>query len=343
MREPFVVCRFIGALKTPNKLGNYTVMFDTTKTTTLSYSAFVKFSHCLKLSLSIFFFFLLSPPPAFSSDAAVLADMTIKPMAEAVQGIKSVLGNRAALFDSAEVSNEQDLLKKAGRGEYKVIITVGSEALKHVSAAASEQTRIVFTLAANPYVVPISSKTTGIRLFPSFYKSLKTLVKIKPGTKNIGVVYNPDASLDMIKELKGAALDLGLNIRDVPAVSPSDAIGKIQWIEREIDAFFLLPDASIYTPPVIDYILLSCFRNKTALVGFAAKHIKKGALMAWTFDAVQIGRQTGEIALSILSGKQVLPLYEPDNAHLEINLYTTELLGLSIPFDIMNSARGYRP
>lgn len=270
--------------------------------------------------------------PAHSSDVAVLADMSIKPVAEVVKAIQETID--ADVFD---------VHKEKINGNYKVVAALGSEQLKEAKEFADNKTHIIYSFVANPFDIGPVPNSTGVPLFAPFEKSLSTLIVISPSVRRIGVVYNPASSAHMLQELNYAALRLGLKLNIQSAEKPYDAIKKIQNIERDIDAFILIPDAALYTQQVVDYILLSGFRNRFPVIGFAGRHIRRGALMAWTFDTTSLGRQISRLVKDVLDGKKTPFLEPPDNITLEINLNTMEFLNIVPPNDILNSARGYRP
>ncbi|MBI5682158.1 MAG: hypothetical protein HZC45_03170 [Deltaproteobacteria bacterium] len=297
-----------------------------------SFRTFARASSVFLFLITVSIIFLFLNNPACSADVAVLADMSIKPMAEAVTGIEEVTG--VDVFD---------LKKERIERKYKVIVALGTEALKDVKGLADRDTYIVYSFVANPFDIGPVPNSTGVTLFAQFEKSLKTMTAINPSVKRLGVVYNPASSTYMLQELKYSALKLGLQLNVQSAQTPSDAIKKIQGIEKNIDAFMLIPDATLYTSQVVDYILLSGFRNRVPVIGFTGWHIKKGALMSYTFDTTYLGRQIGRLVADVLVGKKTSFLYPPDYLTLEINLNTMEFLNIVPPKDIMDSARGYRP
>ena len=75
-------------------------------------------------------------------------------------------------------------------------------------------------------------------------------------------------------------------------------------------------------------------------MAFSAHYVKAGALLALECDYYDVGRQTGEIADSILKGTDpgTIPITFPRKKNLVINKRTAKTIGVNIPRDVLKKA-----
>ena len=66
----------------------------------------------------------------------------------------------------------------------------------------------------------------------------------------------------------------------------------------------MLPDLTVVTPESLEFLLLFSFENNIPIFTFSEKYVELGAFMSIDIDAVDIGRQAGEMALEILAGQE---------------------------------------
>jgi putative ABC transport system substrate-binding protein len=87
-------------------------------------------------------------------------------------------------------------------------------------------------------------------------------------------------------------------------------------------------------------MLLFSSRQSVPLLELSDRQADKGALLVFTFIAEDIGRQAGELALAVLSGRPPadLPYTIARKFSLIVNLKIAHKLNLIIPQDILDRA-----
>ena len=107
------------------------------------------------------------------------------------------------------------------------------------------------------------------------------------------------------------------------------------------DALWIVPDETILSQAVVQQMLLYSYRRRVPLLGMSDRHAQMGALFSLSFASGEdIGRQAGELAQAILTGRAVsdVPYTSARKLFLTVNLKTAQKLGLEVPQAIMTRA-----
>jgi putative ABC transport system substrate-binding protein len=102
----------------------------------------------------------------------------------------------------------------------------------------------------------------------------------------------------------------------------------------------LLQDQTVVTEDALGFIVKTTLESKVPLFGFSPTLVQQGALGALVVNARDIGLQAGGLAKAILQGRSStrLPLQEPVNPGLAINLHSADYFGLSPSKDVLSLA-----
>ena len=168
-------------------------------------------------------------------------------------------------------------------------------------------------------------------------KWLELLQEIVPHLSTVAVITNPDSPLarDLGKELETTAPRRGLKLMMIE-VRDSEALNRaFEQARRKAQAVLLLP-----------HPILSAQRGR--VTALAAKHrlpamyylrdyVEAGGLMAYSPDMVVLSRGAADYVDKILRGANPadLPIEQPTQWSLAINLTAARILGLKIPESIL--------
>jgi putative tryptophan/tyrosine transport system substrate-binding protein len=232
-----------------------------------------------------------------------------------------------------------------------VIVVVASTPATLAAKAATSTIPIVFNMGNDPVEAGIVSSfnrpggnITGVSNLTGLLaaKRLELLHELMPSAATIAVLANPSnpalTEYEMA-ELKKAAGPLGLKLDILNART----VGEID------SAFATLPQARV------DALLISSeffFTTRSEqLVALAARYAvptsysdvdaaKAGGLMSYRYVLSEIYRQMGIYAGRILKGEKPadLPVQQPTQFELVINLKTAKALGLSVPPSLLTRA-----
>ena len=233
----------------------------------------------------------------------------------------------------------------------KVDVIVTESNVAALAAKQATQTiPIVMAIAGDPVKAGVvgslarpGGNVTGLSLMaPELSgKRLELLQRAVPKIALVAVIWNPTnpAAADFLRETEVAARSLGVKLHVIEARSPGD-----------LDAAFRAvagarPSALITLP---DGMLLA---NRTRIIEFAAKSrlpaifsdrefAQDGGLMAYGPSLTSNFRRAAAFVDKILKGAKPgdLPIEQPTQFELVINLKTAKVLALAIPQSLVQRA-----
>jgi len=254
----------------------------------------------------------------------------------------------AATYDlNGNVEDAGKTIAKARAFKPDVILTVGSRATSIVAEKVKD-IPIVFSMVLYPVAsefVPSmqnpGGNLTGAAMDVPIERQLKTLSRVVPKLRRVGVLYSPEETLRVIEEATMVAKSMGLELmaeqvhseKDVP-----DALGRLD--KQKMDALWSVADGKVFTRPSTRYIIKYVVRRGIPFMGPHNGFVKAGALVALTADYRDCGRQAGEIVVRILGGAKPknIPVATPRTVDMGLNLQVASHIRLKIPQDIIDEA-----
>ncbi|MDX8400088.1 MAG: ABC transporter substrate binding protein, partial [Gallionellaceae bacterium] len=165
---------------------------------------------------------------------------------------------------------------------------------------------------------------------------------IMPKMNTIGMIYDPTRSQAMIQKAQLAARKLGLKLVTKSVPSQKAVPEAVRQLLGKIDALMIIPDRTVVTPESFKYFLLTTLENKIPFLSPSEIFVERGALASLTPDFTDIGKQSCELAKSLISGKlnpSKIGALPPKKVDLFINSKTANIIKLSIPAAILKSAK----
>jgi putative ABC transport system substrate-binding protein len=236
------------------------------------------------------------------------------------------------------------------RRHVAILATVGHEPA-FAAKAASNSIPILFIAGADPVKLGLVSSLarpggnlTGVNIITTELtaKRLELLRVLMPRAVRVGLLVNPTNVVNTetaVTDAKEAARSLGLKIRVLNAVTPS-----------EIDAAFSTIVSERLDALLIDLIPFFSGR-RTQLINLSAQNAvptfygwrefpKNGGLMSYGTSLADAYHQEGIYAGRILNGEKTadLPVVQPTKYELVINLKTAKALNLQIPDRLLTVA-----
>jgi putative ABC transport system substrate-binding protein len=168
-------------------------------------------------------------------------------------------------------------------------------------------------------------------------KWLELLQETVPRLSTIAVVANPDNPLarELARKLEAIAPTRGLKLQLFEVRAPGVLAGVFERAGRKAQAVLVLPD------PIIT-------ASREQITALAAKHrlpgmysvrdfVDVGGLMAYSTDTVVMFRRAADYVDKILKGAKPgdLPIEQPTQYELVINLKTAKALSITIPESIL--------
>ena len=230
------------------------------------------------------------------------------------------------------------------------VIVVDSTVAARSAKQATSTIPIVMALVADPIgsglvdnLARPGANITGVsQMIPDLTaKQLQLLKEAIPSLKRVAAIWNPDTPFHTkaVEELKNAGRSLSLELTFVPARTPEDIGPAFAAAARaRAQALYVVPDpqSQVRRKTVVAMAL----KAKLPTI-YASKHaVDEGALMSYGANLQDLFRKSAGYVDKIFRGAKPgnLPIEQPTQFELVVNLKTAKALGLSIPRSILQRA-----
>ena len=217
-----------------------------------------------------------------------------------------------------------------------------------LAIASAEQDRpILFSAVTDPVrdgLVPsweeAGSNITGTSDLSPGAAPVHLVAEAMPGVKTIGVLYSSSESnsLAQVEAFQEEAAELGITIKPQAVTSAAEISVGLETL-ADVDAILVPTDNTVVA-------------SVASVIGFGQEHqipvfsvdpsnVAMGTVAARGLSYHDLGRRTGEMAVSILTGQLTLaqcPPEAPPAAELSVNLEAAASFGLTLPDDFVARA-----
>ncbi len=293
--------------------------------------------------------------PAFShSPVTVVAVLSrdVAPYREALRGFEEVLKGSGRAYRVSEIAmdttrlDEDGLVAKLRDRHPDLILTVGSTATR-VIVERVHDIPVVFSL-----VLPSSGNgtleglmqsrenVTGASMEIPYETQFAKLKEVLPFAKRLGVLYDPQVTGPIVDSAAQTARGMGLELVSIPVSTASEVIAGAETLAGQVDVIWSVADSTVFSPQGLRQMLLVTLRKRVPFVGLSPSFVKAGALLAFSVDYEDVGRQSGESAMRILSGEEPakIPMTVPRSVSLSVNMNTAKQIQVRIQDDIKDKA-----
>ena len=184
---------------------------------------------------------------------------------------------------------------------------------------------------------------TGIAILSSelAQRRLQMLAEIAPAATRIARLFNPDNPVDTRAPMRAddTARKLGREIVHLPVRNESELSATFDRVARERAEALIVSEDSIISPLAARISELALQRKLPSMWGNAVGPAV-GGLVSYGWDARQTARNAAMMAVKIFKGTKPadIPIEQPTNFQLTVNLKTAKALGITIPTTIMVQA-----
>lgn len=292
-----------------------------------------------KVFISLLLVMSCGLPAAEAQDVIAVRSYNVRQYDEALTGFK-----RACDCNVRELALSEDngphLLSEVNRIKPSLVFAIGAEALSLVSETNMP---VVYAMVLRrPRAVSQKENISGINMEIPIELQLEEFQAALPNVRRIGLVYDSrKTSAGMVKSAALAAKTKGITLVTREVSSPQKVLTAINTMRDEIDVFWMLPDSTVVTPETVEFILLNSIEKGLPVITFSPKYVEMGALLSFSMDAFDVGRQAGMLARGILNGEDAasLPAAQAGRLILSINLKAAKHLGVVFNDNIVKRAR----
>jgi putative ABC transport system substrate-binding protein len=293
--------------------------------------------------------------PAFSDaplTIVVVLSRDITPYRQALKGFEQVMKESGRGYKLHELVSEGSTADAAGLvGKVRaqrpdLILTIGSLATTTISDGIRD-IPIVFSLvlpsSGNGALQGLSGargNMTGASMEIPLKTQFAKMREVLPEATHIGVLYNPAVTGPLIDIAAETAKEMGLDLVAISVESEKDVLSSIDSLGDKVDVLWSVADSTVFSPKGLEHILLTTLRSRIPFVGLSPAFVKAGALLALSVDYQDVGRQSGEQSLRILSGEDPshVPIAVPRNISLSVNMNTAMQIQVQIQEKVRRQA-----
>lgn len=242
---------------------------------------------------------------------------------------------------SYNLEDTENISKKMVHDGYDLIIPISTPAtIATYNSATYSQTPIVFSAVSDPIgagvlnsLVTPDSYITGTAVTFDASEQLNLIQTLHPNIKSIGVVYclfEPN-SISQLDALRKEATKRGIEIVSAGVASVDDITEATYSIITRVEVLTNLNDNNI-TNNLSEILEISNLAN-IPVYGVSQSQIDMGCIAGQTVDYTLVGQKTAEIAINILSNKDIskVPVYEFESTIISFNEEIMEIFELQIP------------
>jgi ABC-type uncharacterized transport system substrate-binding protein len=223
-----------------------------------------------------------------------------------------------------------------------------------VTAALHRETRsipIVFVIVSDPvgsgFVETLARPGTNITGFINIDASVaekwpELLKTIAPKVAQISAMFNPDTApfaAFYLQPMESVASSLGIEIKQAPVRSDTEIENVIEVLGQKSNAgLIIMTDSFMFVHRKT--INASTMRYKVPAIHYASDLVTEGGLISYGVETIDLFRRAAPYVDRILRGANPadLPVQQPTQFELAINLSTAKALGLTVPFSLLARA-----
>ena len=283
--------------------------------------------------------------PSSPAKVVVIMSADVKAYRDALQGFKSSVRHQIVkvFHMNGDFGRGRKFLTEIeAKIKPDLIFVVGIWALQ-VVARQTVNIPSVYAMVLNPLNV-VGAKAqniTGASMNVPVDLTIRLFKQLGPKIERVGVIFDPAKTVYLVNQAESVAQEQGIQLIAKQVRSPKQAIQALGSLAGKIDALWILPDATVLAPEVVQYMLLFSYRKKIPLLGISERQAQKGAVLSLSFaSSNDIGKQAGELSNSILGGKTPaeIPYTTARQVKLTVNLKAARKLEMEIPKSILKIA-----
>ena len=214
-------------------------------------------------------------------------------------------------------------------------------------ASATKEIPILITAVTDPVAAKLvesmekpGTNVTGTTDMNPIKKQFELLQSLMPNAKKVGVIYNAgevnsQVQVDIAKEV---AADLNLEIFEAAVTSSADVLQAAQSLIGKVDVIYVPTDNVVVS--AAQSVVQVADENKIPIIAGESSVVEAGGLATIGINYAKLGEQTGDMAIEIINGAkpQDMAIQSQNEVDIIVNKKNADLMGVTIPDDIMNKA-----
>ena len=280
------------------------------------------------------------------------ADYYFGPFTQGMRELGSVEGKNLVIeWRSAEGKSERlpELAAELARLKVDVLVTGGAPAALAAQKATTTIPIVMIGLAdpvggglvkslARPGGNSTGLSIMAIDLGPKLLEMLRGMV---PKVTRVAVLVNPAnaANTALLKNVKAAAQMFGVKIQPVEASTPQEIANGFAMIARQNAGALIVAQEAFFIQQKNQIVELAAKQRLPSIAGYG-EYAEAGGLMSYGPNLREMYKRAATYVDKIFKGANPgdLPVEQPTQFELFVNLKTAKALGIKIPQSILVQA-----
>jgi putative tryptophan/tyrosine transport system substrate-binding protein len=227
-----------------------------------------------------------------------------------------------------DVSQGRKIEQSISENKSQVVLALGTEALTALKNNWPT-VPVVYSMVLEPYSSS-DRRVAGVAIQIPQSEQMARLIKILPGVKKVGVIYNAAYSMKVIAQARDTAAVYDLNLIAIAVEKAEEVPAALASLSGAgVGVLWSVIDPTLMQPGVVTQIIHYALDHKLPFIGLTPFHVKAGALATFSIDYADIGAQAAELARKLLAN-QPAPNEMPRKIVIYVNPQTQKALGLDI-------------
>jgi putative ABC transport system substrate-binding protein len=232
-----------------------------------------------------------------------------------------------------------------------VIVATGGPEAAFAAKKATTTTPIVFSVAADPAEIGLvanlaqpEGNVTGIAVLDQelFPKQIELLAELMPQIRVIALLanpYNPILRKPVTSEVQEAANARGIEVQRLAASNEAEIDRAFAVFGQKEDRALLVAGDRFFDH-LREQLVALTIRHAIRAIFYNRLYAEAGGLISYGLMIGAASRQVGIYVGRLLAGTKPadLPVQQPTEVELVINLRTAKLLGLTVPQTLLSRA-----
>ena len=254
-------------------------------------------------------------------------------------------------FDEQNAQGDQatatSIASKFAGADLDLVLAIATPSAQ-AAAQAITGTPILFTAVTDPVSAQLvdsldkpGANVTGTTDMNPVADQISLVKQFAPGAKSVGIIYssgevNSEVQVELAKE---AADKEGLEVVETTVTNSSEVQQAAQDLASKVDAIYVPTDNTVVS--AFASVVQSAEDAKIPLIAGEGDSVANGGLATYGIDYFELGRQTGEMAIKILTEKAdpaTMPVQSQSEYALTVNTTTLKAIGLEMPAELADKA-----
>lgn len=210
------------------------------------------------------------------------------------------------------------------------------------NAAKDKDIPVIFTAVTDPEAAMLTSgNITGTSDKLPVEAQLKLIRSMQSEAKKIGILFTTSEvnSISAIEEYKKLAASYDFEIIDMGISTAADIPLAMDRLLPQVDAITNLTDNTVVGS--LPLVLSKANEKSIPVYGSEIEQVKLGCIASEGLEYVELGKQTGRMAATILKGEKIaeeIPFEIIEESSLFINSQALSKLGITLPGELEKRA-----